>query len=35
VNDAAPIVHGPSKSSPALDPMPAPPSWWADALLDV
>jgi ribonuclease Z len=35
VNDAAPMVHGPSKSSPALDPMPAPPAWWADALLDV
>jgi ribonuclease Z len=35
VNDAAPPVHGPSKSSPALDPMPAPPAWWADALLDV
>jgi ribonuclease Z len=35
VNDAAPPVHGPSKSSPALDPMPAPPAWWADALLDL
>jgi ribonuclease Z len=35
VNDAAPIVHGPSKSSPALDPMPAPPAWWAGALLDI
>jgi ribonuclease Z len=35
VNDAAPPVHGPSKSSLALDPMPAPPAWWADALLDV
>jgi ribonuclease Z len=35
VNDAAPPVHGPSKSSPALDPRPAPPAWWADALLDV
>jgi ribonuclease Z len=35
VNDAAPPVHGPSKSSPELDPRPAPPTWWADALLDV
>jgi ribonuclease Z len=35
VNDAAPPVHGPSKSSPAPDPMPAPPAWWADALLDL
>ena len=35
VNDAAPPVHGPSKSSPAPEPMPAPPAWWADALLDV
>jgi ribonuclease Z len=35
VNDAAPPVHGPSASSPELDPMPAPPAWWADALLDV
>jgi ribonuclease Z len=35
VNDAAPPVHGPSKSSPDLDPMPAPPAWWADALLDL
>jgi ribonuclease Z len=35
VNDAAPPLHGPSKSSPALDPMPAPPAWWADALLDL
>jgi ribonuclease Z len=35
VSDAAPPVHGPSKSSPALDPMPAPPAWWPDALLDV
>jgi ribonuclease Z len=35
VNDAAPPVHGPSHSSPAPEPMPAPPSWWADALLDV
>jgi ribonuclease Z len=35
VNDAAPPVHGPSKSDPALDPRPSPPAWWADALLDV
>jgi ribonuclease Z len=35
VNDAAPPVHGPSHTSAALDPMPAPPAWWADALLDV
>jgi ribonuclease Z len=35
VNDAAPPVHGPSTSSPALDPMPVPPAWWADALLEV
>jgi ribonuclease Z len=35
VNDAASPVHGPSHSTPAPEPMPAPPSWWADALLDV
>jgi ribonuclease Z len=35
VNDAAPPVHGPSKTSPAPEPMPAPPAWWAGALLDV
>lgn len=35
VDDAAPPVHGPSKSSPTPDPMPAPPAWWADALLDI
>ena len=35
VNDAAPPVHGPSHSSPAPDPMPTPPDWWAEALLDV
>ena len=35
VNDAAPPVHGPSHSTPAPEPMPAPPAWWADALLDV
>jgi ribonuclease Z len=35
VNDAAPPVHGPSRSSPGLDPQPTPPTWWADALLDI
>jgi ribonuclease Z len=35
VNDAAPPVHGPSHTSPAPEPMPAPPAWWADALLDL
>jgi ribonuclease Z len=35
VNDAAPPVHGPSKSHPAPEPIPAPPAWWADALLDI
>jgi ribonuclease Z len=35
VNDAAPPVHGPSKSSPQLEPMPAPPAWWVNALLDI
>jgi len=35
VDDAAPAVHGPSKSSPQPEPMPAPPRWWADALIDI
>jgi ribonuclease Z len=35
VNDAAPPVHGPSQTSPALDPQPAPPAWWTEALLDL
>jgi ribonuclease Z len=35
VDDAAPPVHGPSKSSPHPEPMPAAPRWWADALLDI
>jgi ribonuclease Z len=35
VNDAAPPVHGPSKTSPELEPQPPPPAWWAEALLDV
>jgi ribonuclease Z len=35
VNDSMPPVHGPSHSSPQLDPMPAAPAWWASALLDI
>jgi ribonuclease Z len=35
VNDAPPPVHGPSQTSPALDPQPAPPEWWTEALLDL
>jgi ribonuclease Z len=35
VNDAPHPVHGPSKTEPQLDPIPAPPVWWADAALDV
>jgi ribonuclease Z len=35
VNDAAPIVHGPSKTSPELDAPVPPPAWWSEALLDV
>jgi len=35
VNDAASPVHGPSKTSPAPEPMSEPPAWWAGALLDV
>jgi len=35
VNDAASPVHGPSHTNPTPEPMPAPPAWWADALLDV
>jgi ribonuclease Z len=35
VNDAAPPVHGPSKTSPELDPPVPPPTWWSEALLDV
>ncbi len=35
VNDAAPPVHRPSQTSPALDPRPAPPPWWTGALLDL
>jgi len=35
VNDAAPPVHGPSKTSPVVDPPVPPPAWWSEALLDV
>jgi len=35
VNDAAPPVHGPSKTSPELDPPVPPPAWWTAALLDI
>ena len=35
VSDSMPPVHGTSQSQPDLDPRPAPPAWWADALLDV
>ncbi|MFC5179529.1 guanitoxin biosynthesis MBL fold metallo-hydrolase GntH [Nocardioides taihuensis] len=35
VNDAAQPVHGPSQTSPELDPLPTPPTWWAEALLDL
>lgn len=33
VNDAPHPVHGPSRSEPRIDPMPAPPAWWTDAEL--
>jgi ribonuclease Z len=35
VNDAPPPVHGSSQTSPALDPQPAPPAWWTEALLNL
>jgi ribonuclease Z len=35
VNDAAPPVHGPPATSPALDPPVPPPTWWAEALVDL
>jgi ribonuclease Z len=35
VNDAPPPVHGRPATSPALDPKPTPPAWWAKALLDL
>lgn len=34
-NPAAPPVHGTPASTPGVDEMPQPPTWWADALLDV
>lgn len=33
VNDAPHPVHGPSRTQPDIEPMPAPPSWWTDAAL--
>jgi ribonuclease Z len=35
VNDAPHPVHGPSKTAPQIEPMPAPPAWWAGAALDI
>jgi ribonuclease Z len=35
VNNAEPPVHGPSHTSAGLDPMPTPPGWWTEALLDL
>jgi ribonuclease Z len=35
VNNAPHPMHGPSKTEPQLEPMPAPPTWWADAALDI
>jgi len=35
VNDAASPVHGPSKTDPALETPVPPPTWWADALIDL
>jgi ribonuclease Z len=35
VNDAPHPVHGPSRSKPELEPMPAPPPWWAQAALEI
>ncbi len=35
VDDAPHPVHGPSRTQPQVEPMPAPPSWWADAELKV
>jgi hypothetical protein len=28
-------VHGPSKSSPEVDPPVPPPAWWSEALLEL
>jgi ribonuclease Z len=35
VNNAAPPVHGPSKTIPEVGQPVAPPPWWAEALLDL
>jgi ribonuclease Z len=35
VDDAPHPVHGPSATQPVVEPVPAPPAWWAEALLDV
>jgi ribonuclease Z len=35
VNNAPHPMHGPSKTEPQLEPMPAPPTWWANAALDI
>jgi ribonuclease Z len=35
VDDAAPPVHGPSRTNPELDAPPTPPTWWTEALLDL
>jgi ribonuclease Z len=35
VNDAPQPVHGPSTTKPLIEPAPPPPSWWAEASLDV
>jgi ribonuclease Z len=35
VNDAASPVHGPSKTDPIVETPVPPPTWWADALLDL
>jgi ribonuclease Z len=35
VSDSMPPVHGAPTSQPEMEPRPAPPAWWADALLDV
>jgi ribonuclease Z len=35
VNDAPLPVHGPSKAEAQLEPTPSPPTWWAEAALDV
>jgi ribonuclease Z len=35
VDPAAAPVHGPSQTDPEEEPRPTPPSWWADALMDL